>query len=300
MGRKAKKKGTSCAKEHGNSPSDSDDSVSRQIRQHHLRLAADRLTNADTFHSELENAHAQFAKLRDQYNKDHKSMFDKYICEQQHRVRESFKETTHQHARLIKMIDAGLGFATDLVEIRGSLCTAEVDLLTQVIRASEISANTRTAVLAATMEDKFAAVLHDWKVSHNFLAEDYNNVVLQCNRLRSRVASLEEQASTQQARPPVSFPNEASDSRGRHGDTQLHRQPSRESSVDSMHECLRRDDIEGAVRYAQKVAELARGPSTPRHDFRNGPIPGARVLSELGGSHETLMLLPQYLVSSNQ
>ena len=241
--------------------SESDDSTSRQIRQHHLRLAADRLSASDTFQSELEAAYAHFALLRSQFNQQQQALRDKYIAEQQERVREFFKSSSHQHARLIKMIDAGLGHAHDLVTIRGALSTSEVDLLTQVIQANEASANARTAVLIGAMEDKVAAILRDWKTSHEFLVEDYNKVAKHMNSLRHRTAQLEEQVQqlrTDSTSKAGSLPQcERSRETHRSGIGQ-----SRESSLESMRSCLRRDDVAGAVMHAQRVAECERGGPT--------------------------------------
>ena len=299
MGRKSKKKASSCAKEHGPSPSDSDDSVSQAIRQHHLRLAADRLTNADTFRSELADAHAQFHRLREQYNKDHKLLFDAYTRDQQQRVREFFRDSTHQHARIIKMLEAGLGFATDLVETRGILCTAEVDLLTQVIRANEVSANARIAVLVGAMEDKVAAVLRDWKVSNDVLVEDYNKIASLSAGLSCRVASLEEQVRRLQSRSIALSREDSAGARGRLVGLSAQHQSSRDSSVDSMRDCLRRDDVVGAVRHAQRVAELARGSHTPRQVEYNVPPPLPLLGPPFGCAHDGAVLLPQYLASGS-
>ena len=127
--------------------------------------------------------------------------------------------------------------------------------------------------------------------------EDYNKVVSQLARLGCRVASLEDQISGLQPRSFAPAQENPVMTRGRLSGVSAQHQVSRDSSVDSMRDCLRRDDVVGAVRHAQRVAELARGSPTPRQVEYSEPPSPSLLGPPFACAHEGAILLPQYLAS---
>ena len=111
------------------------------------------------------------------------------------------------------------------------------------------------------------------------------------------MTSLEDQISGLQSRSFAPAHENPVGTRGRLVGMPAHHQVSRDSSVDSMRDCLRRDDVVGAVRHAQRVAELARGSHTPRQVEYNEPPPLPLLGPPFGCAHDGAVLLPQYLAS---
>jgi len=261
--------------------------VARQLL---LRRAADNLASEDAFISELAEIHDRHHALRDQQHQALRHLELQWQERRKEIIRRIFGcESVHQSLHLLKYVDSGFEHILCMLDKHRLGVSDEISLLCDTMRAHELSQNARTEVLVSAMEDKVNLLIEGFDnacATHpHMLALQSQNLELSqlVTQLSARLNAAEQQLNSLTKkidRAAVSSEqNDGARSRPLSGicsdnasvfqqlqqqpaPRRCDRNPSRESSVDSIRKCLASSNIPGAIRYAQQVAQLDRGRSS--------------------------------------